>query len=989
MKTFWKELIFLGLLQFFNDIIIRLFQPFFLGLLLNYFAPNSDITKREAYLYAIAVVALNFLASISINQFMFRSLSIGMKIRVAASSLIYRKSLRISSKALKQTSVGNIVNLLFNDMSRFDTCSFFINCIWLAPLLTIMVAILLYCEVGYAGLIGVTVVMISTTFQSFVSKFSSKFRLETALKTDKRVSLISEVISGIQAIKFYVWEKPFSKMVQNFRDEELRVIRRSSFFRVVYLTFNLFTIRCAILCTILSIMILDEELTAPKIFKITLYLGMISMVMSQMFVRGITEIFETFVSIDKLQTFLKYEEKEDSYSKTTISSQKTVFLSMKNLSCHWKNETINDEFTLNDISLKVKQGELIGIVGPVGSGKSSLLKVILGELQHYSGFLKVSKKISYASQDPWIFSGSIRQNILFGSLEFDMKRYKKVIKACALRKDLKTFECGDQTIIGEQGSTLSGGQKARISLARALYRKADLYLLDDPLSAVDFNVGKHIFDQCLSDKGFLGRQEVATILVTHQVHFLQNADWIVVMKNGSIERQEKLENITNSGITISKLVKELEKKEELKQSPSSVSTSKSSEESNFKTNYTQESTKELKIKTQGNSLWKYLKSSRNSFLILVTIILFVLTQTMTSISDYWVGYCTKQIELKKFSISYQSENSTTDNFDERSLAFSSENMVYVCVVLIFTLLFIATIRSILFYTITLNASKNLHAGAFNGIISTKLRFFDLNPSGRILNRFSKDFSLIDELLPKSLLDAIQVLLASIGAIIITAITNPTILIPIFFLGICLRFIQNYYLETSLDIKRQERISKSQIFVHLSATIRGLTTVRAFGSQKVLVKEFDKHLDAHTGTHFTYLSCSQAFGFALDTICMLFVFLVILSFLLFEKKELNGSSVGLAITQSMSLTTWLQLGVRQSAEVSSQMMSLERILEYQNLEPEEKGLKKSVNKNWPEKGDISFKNVSFKYSDDNEVLKGLNFSVKSLEKIGIVGRTGVS
>lgn len=271
-----------------------------------------------------------------------------------------------------------------------------------------------------------------------------------------------------------------------------------------------------------------------------------------------------------------------------------------------------------------------------------------------------------------------------------------------------------------------------------------------------------------------------------------------------------------------------------------------------------------------------------------------------------------------------------------------------------------------------------------------MRFFDLNPSGRILNRFSKDFGQIDEWLPKCILDASQVLLTTIGAVVVTSVINPMVLIPLAFFFVLFIMIQRYYLKTSKNIKRLEGTTKSHAFVHLAATINGLSTVRAFGAQEVLIKEFDQHQNLHTGAFYMFISCSQAFGFALDILCMFFVSFVTFYFLIFEKREFNGASVGLAITQSMALTLWLQWGVRQSAEVLNQMMAVERVLEYRELEKEEKdNQKESIENAWPQDGNITFNNVTYRYAADMDpALRDVNFHVKSSEKIGIVGRTGV-
>lgn len=501
-------------------------------------------------------------------------------------------------------------------------------------------------------------------------------------------------------------------------------------------------------------------------------------------------------------------------------------------------------------------------LGHVGAGKSSLLQAILRELPTEAGSITAKGKLSFATQEPWVFSSSIRQNILFGEA-MEPIRYDEVVSACALKKDFETFPFGDQTLIGERGSSLSGGQKARISLARALYRKADIYLLDDPLSAVDAHVGKHLFEQCISSNGFLGKQHATRILVTHQVHFLKNASWVVMMKDGQIERQGRAEDLANAGVDLMKIAEQTEeeivKARSFSRSTSRSSTSLSSDkddtistESEEEEEYEKQANEEemSKGKVKGNVTLNYLKTGGNSFKIAFAVFLFMLTQAIASVSDFWIGFWTQQEEKRRHQLELlqmDAKNSTliptsndTVTVSPNENVLPSETLLYVGGFLIASLFVFAIVRSIFFYTITVGASRNLHKLAFNGIISTKMRFFDLNPSGRILNRFSKDLGSIDEWLPKCFLDSTQVILMALGSIVVTAVINPLFLIPIGVLFIFFTYIKRYYLKTSKNIKRLEGIAKSPAYVHLGATINGLSTVRAFGAQEILKKEFDQH-----------------------------------------------------------------------------------------------------------------------------------------------------
>lgn len=878
----------------------------FLGWLLDYFSPNSISTRESAFYHAGALVLLSAVSAVAMNQYVLESFSNGMKVRVATCSLIYRKSLKLSTTALGNTSVGKVVNLLSNDVSRFDIVSVFLHSMWLAPLLTVIVGILLYQEVGVAGVFGIVVIAVVTPIQSYTGKLSSIFRLQTALRTDERVRLIDEIINGIQVIKLYAWEKSFKKLIYFARDKELKVIKKSSYVRALYMTFMLFTTRSALFCTMMSIVVLGDTLTASKVFVISSYFAIMSGVMSQMFVRGIAEIAEALVAMKRLQNFLELEEKKqadipiqkekmmnkfgrngEKIEKENLIESETlpvnIALSMKNVSCKWKTvedsvvtkkqrksnkskevpkvsedenkfDENDEKFTLSNVSLEIKCGALVGVFGHVGAGKSSLLQAILRELPAESGSIISRGKLSFGTQEPWIFSASIRQNILFGE-EMDKDRYDEVINACALKKDFEMFPFGDQTLIGERGSSLSGGQKARLSLARALYRKAEIYLLDDPLSAVDAHVGKHLFEQCISNHGFLGKQHATRILVTHQVHFLKNADWVIIMKDGQVERQStgRAEDLANAGIDLMKISEKTEEEifrsRSLSQSSSRSSSSlsgsfndtisnESEEPEEFEKQTNEEEMSKGKIK--GNVTINYLKSGGNMFKILFAAFLFLLTQAICSMSDFWVGFWTQQEEKRHFQEMLRIELQNSTLVDSEDNLLSSETLLYIGGFLIGSLFIFAIARSIFFYTITVGASRNLHKMAFDGIISTKMRFFDLNPAGRILNRFSKDLGSIDEWLPKCFLDATQVILMAIGSIILTATINPLFLIPVGLLFIFFTYIRRYYLKTSKNIKRLEGIAKSPAFVHLGATINGLTTIRAFGAQEILKKEFDQH-----------------------------------------------------------------------------------------------------------------------------------------------------
>nr|CAD7200790.1 unnamed protein product [Timema douglasi] len=366
----------------------------------------------------------------------------------------------------------------------------------------------------------------------------------------------------------------FASMIRWARKYEINIIRRTSYLRGISMSLYLCISRITIFSVMVSLVLLGEPLTSNKVFMYAAYLNVISFLVTNLFVRAITEAAETLVSVRRLKDFLLQEELDDTRRLTHTTTERTFNpypVILKSVTARWKANSTGS--TLQDINLRAKQGKLIAIIGPVGSGKSSLLQVLLGELTVSEGTCAVEGSLSYACQEPWVFGSTIRQNIVFGST-FNKRRYDEVVRVCALRRDLEGFPQGDLTQVGERGSSLSGGQKARINLAslcdhllmmliadtvtdrllfpcrRAVYNEADVYLLDDPLSAVDTHVGRHLFDECINS--YLKKK--TRILVTHQLQYLKDADYIILINNGVIEMQGKFDELLASDVDYAQLL---------------------------------------------------------------------------------------------------------------------------------------------------------------------------------------------------------------------------------------------------------------------------------------------------------------------------------------------------------------------------------------------------------------------------------------------------
>ncbi|XP_053998356.1 ATP-binding cassette subfamily C member 4-like isoform X1 [Hylaeus anthracinus] len=1090
-RTFLWEYTVLGLMQILNEFVLRLGTPILLGGLLRYFRKNTTETYETALMYAGGICLATLINVITFNQAVFGAFHVGAKIRVAACSVVYRKALRLSKTALGETAPGKVVNLVANDVNRFDLVSIFIHHMWSAPLSALIIAYILYTEAGYAGLIGIAAVFVVVPIQSYAGKLSSKFRLQTAIKTDERVRLMDEIISGVQVIKMYAWEKPFCVLVELARKLELQVVTKSSYIRGIYMTFNLFTTRMALFCTLISMLLFGNELSVDTVFVFSSYFNILAHTMSGMFVRGFAEIAECMVAVRRLQHFLMYEEfqnkgftlnkfaaslngsinsdiKQASYKtsrqdlpyiddeidgyenldessekrrhnglvvvasdllKNTanlmeekkdspVTNEEPYAVKMVNLTAKW--EPGQSENTLEEMNLAIEKGKVYAVIGMVGAGKSSFLSAILGEIEPTEGHVKVNGSLSYAGQEAWVFGSTVRQNILFGQ-QYDRQRYQRVVKACSLLRDFKQFPQGDQTVVGERGSSLSGGQKARINLARSLYRQADIYLLDDPLSAVDTHVSKHLFEECIQ-RYLAGKTR---ILVTHQLQYVKSVDSIILIEQGKATVFSNYPDLLNqrpeychllASDTETKEDSSLEKSSIKRQFSSSSTRSRTPEASSGGTDDEDEDEDPDKLydglegtsrgAVKGPIFIKYFLSGANICLVITVFLLYLCTQFCASLNDYFVPILVNAEEARHYVLKQAAQNISNDtstDLSETSDISSMYNYMYIYTGIVLGIFIIGISRSLMFYKVCMLCNQKLHDMAFNALIRTGMRFFDTNPSGRILNRFSKDMGAIDELLPKAILDATQICLLMVGSLVVSCVVNYLFLIPIVFLSTVFYWIRKVFLKTSKNIKRMEGMTRSPVFTHLNATLNGLTTIRAYCAQDILKKEFDKLQDVHTSTVYMYVVTSTAFGFSLDIFCFVFTSLVTFSFLLLQ-QSFSGGEVGLAITQVMAMTGMIQWGMRQNAEVANQMMSVERVLEYTQIEPEpnlrDRGkfakntdkqaiaLPANAPKNWPTEGLIVFKNVYLRYAEDEPpVLKNLNLVIRSGEKVGIVGRTG--
>ncbi|XP_066143813.1 probable multidrug resistance-associated protein lethal(2)03659 isoform X2 [Euwallacea fornicatus] len=984
-RVYWKDFLYTGFIWILLETVIKLSQPLVISKFLDHYRPGTTMIIERVYIYASLIVLILFLQVLVSHYFLLTTLQLSLQIRLSISSLIYRKALKLTKSALREITVGQMVNLLSNDIVRLDSATVQFHCLWYCPIQAMVVMTVCYVYLGPTAMAGVVLLVLFIPFQMWMAKKTSIFRSRTAVRTDERIRLMNEIISGIQVIKMYTWEKHFAKLVELSRRKELNQIRKISYIRATIGSLNLFLNRCAIYLCLVTFVLIGNIPTAQYVYTLTTFYNLLQYAITIQFPQGITQFAEVGISMKRFHRFLTFQEVEpEAFPIQPLGAgeemKREMGVVIEGAALKWSSSQL--EHTLNDIDFAVKLTQLAAVVGPVGSGKTTLLHLILKELPLDKGELRVNGSVSYAPQEPWLFVGSIRENITFGR-EFNITKYQEVVRVCALDRDFSSFPFGDKTIVGERGVTLSGGQKARITLARAVYKDADIYLLDDPLSAVDAHVGKHIFEECI--RGYL--KERAVVLVTHQLQYLRNVQKIYLLEDGRVQTSGSYDELQSGGTEFAKLLYNHEnevEEEKNRREEESESEDKGREE---------EPTMQQEVRTVGNVSWdvykSYIFSGGHWCKILALILGFVLSQIIASLTDYFQLFW---VNLEQHGKEVVITNLTSaQEPDLASLPWSTflteRNCVYIYTVLIALTVTLTLTRSFTFYRFTIKASLRLHNNMFSKIVYATMRFFHTNPSGRMLNRFSSDMGAIDEQLPLIFLETVQITFLVTATIVIIGTLFPWMYLPTVIMFVIFYLLRIIYLKTSRDVKRIEGTTRSPIYSHLNASLQGLTTIRAFGAQGALQDQFDRYQDINAAAWFTFVGCARSFGLWLDMHCVMYVALVTIS-LLFLQTEMYGGNMGLAITQALTLTGMFQWGMRQWSELENRMTCVERVKEYADVKPETDQPTKEPLREWPATGDITFEQLSMKYDvDEPYILQNLSFCIRGKEKVGIVGRTG--
>ncbi|KAJ3351226.1 Multidrug resistance-associated protein 4 [Entophlyctis luteolus] len=977
---------------YFLEMIAKIGEVLVLGALLNWFQ-NPSAELGDGFAYGVTLFLLSLMHSIMHHVEFFLAMRCGMQIRVAFIAAIYKKCLSLSTS--HTSSTGLIVNLVSNDVQRFEDAAPFAHFIWLGPLEVVLMTYFMYTQIGFASFAAVGALLALIPIQGYFARVFARLRKRTVSLRDERIKNISDSLAGMLVVKLYAWEEAFEKTINGVRDTELWNIRKASFMRASNEALFFASGSLIEIFAFITFWLIGGVFTPAKIFTSIAYMSSIKLSMTNFFPKALQFLSESRVSMDRIQNFLAlpdiHSHRESERAQEILRRVPAdADIIIENGSFGW--EANDDESQravpiLRDINVHIKIGELVAVVGPVGSGKSSILSAILGEMTAQgtkSGIAVRSKSIAYCSQTPYILSGTIRDNITFGK-QYDEKRFTEVVCACAMDRDLEMFQNSDLTVIGERGVTLSGGQRARLALARAVYSDADIYLLDDPLSAVDTKVGRHLFEECISH--FL--RSKTRILVTHQLQFAKQCERVLVLENGLITADGSFADVIKVENSIfANAMKDLET--EKLEDGEAVDELIVDKKDTFVIEDAVAEAVNNSGGTSGNSpliikeemakgsvppkiYWEFFRSGAALWQIFGLIILMIIGQVSLVVTDFYLSKWSQQSESSQREI----------------------RNVGIFLGLAIGTLAISFSRAQVFFYLCLNSTAKLFRKMLNSVYRSPMSFFQQNPHGRLMNRFSKDVNLADEMLPLTFFDFSQCAFLIIGTFAVAVAIVPYVLVTIPIIVSVFVYLLRLYLATSRQVKRLEATTRSPIYTMVPSTLEGLATIRAFQCESRFGSEFMAIQNDNTRMYFSFLSSARWLGFRLDCLSSFFLGLISIGTAALKGSAgsaigVNSGTVGLLLTYSLQLVGTLQWAVRQAAEVETQMVSVERILEYSVLEPEAP-MKTAVTPpdNWPTAGDLEITKMSMAYPTNpgKKILNDVTVHIPGGMKVGVVGRTG--
>ncbi|KAI0857488.1 P-loop containing nucleoside triphosphate hydrolase protein [Xylaria cubensis] len=938
--------------------------------------------------------------------------------------------------ALLNKNKQSTVNLIGVDAKRVAD---FANFNWFFPssVFKLIVSLIFLLDLlGWKALVaGFGTMLVVTPINGYFSKKYSDAQDKLMKVRDEKMGVVSEALQGIRQIKFSALEPQWENKISMVREKELKCVWDAFRYDVVLMScwitspILLAAVSLAVYAALNGSLIPSVAFVSLSVFKaLELTLSIIPELT--------TDLLDAWVSIKRIDAYLRGAE----ISEITKEADE---ISFDNASITWPSNTDSasaeedpDRFILRNVNVTFPKGELSVISGKTGSGKSLMLAAILGEVDLLSGTIskprapllherhdvKANKgnwiipgAIAYVAQIPWIENATVRDNILFG-LPYDPDRYAKTTEVCALTKDIEMFTDGDQTEIGANGINLSGGQKWRITLARAIYSRAGILVLDDIFSAVDAHVGRHIFEHCLNGELGVGRTR---ILVTHHVSLCESkTKYLMELGDGKVLHAGLLSELEETGTleqirsheqgeqetrfaevlrddqeTIavdSEQISQVEteaSEEPLTKVPSKVQTPRKFVED--------EKLEEGAIKVRVYST--YLKYSGSWPFWLGAVTLFLVVQGLTIGRSWWLRIWTGVYEDEKpqlpadaqtYAYQYTLQQTAMNTMVKPMTADPGRGMsfylgVYVALSIFVSIL--STLRWYYIFTGSVRASRELFARLNFIILRAPLRWLDTVPVGRILNRFTADFHSVDTHLAYAVAFAANAFLNLLGVVVAGLFVSPVIILLAFLLLAISLYFANLYLHAARSVKRMESITKSPVFEQFGSALTGVLTIRSFSKSQTYIDRMYRRLDDWAVTTWHLWLFNRWMGWRMSVVGSFFATFV--TFFILVSPDMDSALAGFALSFALEFSGYVMWTIRHYANAELEMNAAERIVEYTELPTEDlEGVRPPAA--WPTEGRVEVNDLVVSYAEDlPPVLKGLNFSINRNERVGVIGRTG--
>ncbi|XP_068665787.1 putative ABC transporter C family member 15 [Aristolochia californica] len=977
IQFIWKPLLINAIFAGINTLSSYL-GPFLITNFVNFLSgKDNNSSYHYGYLLALLFFIAKTVESLSQRQWYFGAHQLGVRVRAALMVAIYRKTLSIRYGSM---SSGKIINLLNVDVERIGDFFWYIHGIWLLPVQVSLALIILFRSLGgaasLAALFTTALVMVSNIP---LANLQESLHSKIMEAKDSRVKATSETLKSMKILKLQSWETTYLNRLLKLRQIERFWLKRylytcSAIAFLFWASPTLVSVATFGVCIIVKVPLTSgvvlSALATFRILQEPIYNlpELISM------------IAQTKVSIYRVQGFLREEDqKRLAYNFTPNMSDVTVEIEVGEYA--WETNFSSKKPAVKITKkLKIRKGQKVAICGSVGSGKSSFLCSIIGEIPRISGVeTKVYGSKAYVPQSAWIQTGSVRENVLFGR-KMDGMFYEEVVKCCALDKDIEMWADGDMTMVGERGMNLSGGQKQRIQLARAVYSNSDVFLLDDPFSAVDAHTGAHLFKECLSRL----LVEKSVIYVTHQLEFLDFSDLVLVMRDGTIVQSGKYEDLMKD--TNGELVRQMAAHNQ------SLSQVTSPQESNLLTSTSVQVQESELIEEKpctigsdnnlsekiceedretGRVKWRvystFITSAYKGLFVPIILLCQVLFQGLQIGSSYWIAWGS-----------------------EKEGRMSKERLIGVFVLLSAGSSVFILGRAVLLSAVALETAQRLFSSMITSVFRSPMSFFDSTPSSRILNRTSTDQGIVDTDIPYRLAGLAFALIQLLAIIILMSqVTWQVFLLFVIILAISIWY-QAYYITTARELARMVGVRKGPILHHFSESIAGAATIRCFNQQERFHNKNLGVIDDYSRIAFHNCATMEWLCVRINFLFNLVFFFLLLILVTLPRSSVDPSLAGLAATYGLNLNVLQAWVIWNLCNVENKMISVERILQFSNIPSEAPLVIENCRPKpeWPTNGTIELDNLHVQYSPGLPmVLRGITCKFPGGKKIGVVGRTG--